>query len=217
MLRGIIFDMNGVIVDDERIHQESWKQLCQKYGFQLSEDEFKYKVFGHTEADTFTYLFKQQFTLKELDKLSAERVEIVINIIKPKLAFVDGLLHLLQDLRAHKVPIAIATNSRRPYTNFIIDNLKIREFFKFIVTAEEIDKGKPDPEIYLRAAKGLSIDPKNCIAIEDSLSGIKSAQAAGMKVIAISTTHTTEELGMADEIINSFDDISFEKLDSRML
>lgn len=212
MFQAIIFDMNGVIINDERIHQESWRQLCQKYGFHLTEEEFKHSVFGRTEADTFTYLFHRQLSPSELEEYSAERVKIAISIFKPKLALTEGLLSFLQDLHTHGIPLAIATSSRKPYTDFILDGLNIRQFFKQVVTAEEIFKGKPDPEIYLLAAKRLQIDPSKCIVFEDSLSGIKSAQAAGMKVIGITTTHPAEELDIVDKIINSFIDISVNDL-----
>lgn len=212
MFQAVVFDMNGVIVNDERIHQESWRRLCAKYGFQLTEDEFKHHVFGRTEADTLAYLFHKELTSEELNQYSKERVEIAIQLFRPSLALTDGLLAFLEELHAHTIPLAIATSARRPYTNFILDGLDIRKFFQFVVTAEEITHGKPDPEIYLAAAKGIQVPPKDCVAFEDSLSGIKSAKAAGMKVIGITTTHTAEELSMADKIIASFKEMSVKNL-----
>lgn len=208
MFQAVIFDMNGVIVNDERIHQESWRQLCQKYGFDLTEDEFKHNIFGRTEADTLTYLFHKQLTPEDIEKYSAERIKIAISIFKPKLALTEGLLQFLQKLQADNIPLAIATSSRKPYTNFILGGLNIRHFFKQVITAEEISKGKPDPLIYLLAARKLSINPKNCVVFEDTISGIKSAHSAGMKVIGITTTHTAEELNIADKIIDSFKNIN---------
>ncbi|OGI18154.1 MAG: hypothetical protein A3J06_04450 [Candidatus Moranbacteria bacterium RIFCSPLOWO2_02_FULL_48_19] len=212
MFQAIVFDMNGVIIDDERIHQEAWRQWCQKYGFRLTEDEFKHNVFGRTEADIFSSLFHRQLSSDELEKYSAERVGIAIFLFKSKVALTEGLLEFFHELKAHNIPFAVATSARKPYTDFILDGLNIRQFFKKIVTAEEISKGKPDPEIYLLTAKKLLINPIHCVAFEDSLSGIKSAQAAGMKVIGITTTHTAEELGGADKVIDSFKYISIEDL-----
>jgi len=212
MFQAVIFDMNGVIIDDERIHQESWRQLCHKYDFHLTEDEFKHNVFGRTEADTFAYLFHKQLTPEELERYSSERVEIAISIFKPKLALAEGLLQFLQELHVCNVPLAIATSARKPYTNFVLDGLNIRQFFKQVVTAEEVSKSKPNPAIYLMTAKKLSVDPKSCIVFEDLLSGIKSAQAAGMKVIGITTTHVAEELNIADKIIDSFKHINVDDL-----
>ncbi len=196
--------MNGVIIDDERIHQESWRQLCKKYKVELTEEAFKNRVFGRTEKETLEYLFDYKLTSEEVAKYSNERVEIAIEIFKPQLALTDGLLKFLQELKDKNMLVAIATSSRIPYTNFILDNLDLRKFFHQIVTAENITNGKPDPEIYLLAAKRLGIEPQYCVVFEDTISGIKSGQAAGMKVVAIATTHNKEELAIADKVISSF-------------
>ena len=204
MNKAVIFDMNGVIIDDERIHQESWRQLCKKYKVELTEEAFKNRVFGRTEKETLEYLFDYKLTSEEVAKYSNERVEIAIEIFKPQLALTDGLLKFLQELKDKNMLVAIATSSRIPYTNFILDNLDLRKFFHQIVTAENITNGKPDPEIYLLAAKRLGIEPQYCVVFEDTISGIKSGQAAGMKVVAIATTHNKEELAIADKVISSF-------------
>lgn len=210
--KAIIFDMNGVIINDERVHQQSWKEFCQKYKFSLSEDDFKNKVFGRTEADTLTYLFNKKLTDNEISNYSDERVKTAIDIFKPQLKLNDGLLNLLIDLKNNDIPIAIATGSRTVYTNFIIDGLKIKEYFKQITTAQEVFKGKPDPEIYLLTANKLNVDPKDCIVFEDSISGIKAAKSANMKVVAITTTHQRDELLIADKVIDSFTEITVKEL-----
>jgi len=212
MFKAVIFDMNGVIVNDERIHQESWRQLCNKYGLHLTEDEFKNQIFGRTEKDTLKYIFDRELTEKELADYSDERVKIAISIFQPQMALADGLLALLYELDNSQLPTAIATSSRQQYTDFILDNLKIRHFFQEIVTAEDITHGKPSPEIYFLAAKRLDIDPKFCVVFEDTLSGIKSVQSAGMKVVAITTTHTKSELISADNVVNSFTEVSVQFL-----
>ncbi len=204
--------MNGVIINDERIHQESWRQLSKKYDFHLTEQDFTEHVFGKTEKDTFAYLFGKELTPAELEKHSAERVEIAIDLFTPQLALTDGLEDFLKELEKNSIPIAIATSARRTYTNFILDGLNIRHYFQKVVTSEDVTRGKPDPEIYLLAAKELGASPQNCIVFEDSLSGIKSGKAAGMKVIAITTTHKREELSSADKIIDSFSELSLTDL-----
>jgi len=205
--------MNGVIVNDERIHQESWRQLSKKYGFKLSEEQFKHDVFGHTEVDTLDYLFKRHLSPEEQQPYLDERVKIAIDLYKPQIALPNGLLEFFNLLEQNSIPVAIATSARIPYTNFVLDSLKIRHFFTHIVTSEEIKRSKPDPEIYLLAAQKLGIDSQLCIAIEDSLSGIKSAQAAGIYVIGITSTHTREELDLANLVIDSFTELSLEKLE----
>lgn len=212
MPRAFIFDMNGVIVNDERIHQASWRQLCQKYGLNLTEEQFTHHVFGRTEKDTLNYLFKKELTDQELAPYLAERVELAIELYKPEIALTQGLADFLNDLQANQIPTAIATSARWPYVNFVLDTLHIRQYFQAVVTAEDVIKGKPDPEIYLKAAKQLGVDPADCVVIEDSVSGIKAAQAAGMSVVGITTTHQAAELALAEKIVGSFSELSVQNL-----
>lgn len=213
MKSALIFDMNGVIVDDERFHQASWRQLCKEHGFVLSEDQFKHNVFGRTERDTLNYLFQKQMTDVELAPYLEERVKIAIELYKPEICLTEGLEIFLKDLKEHQIPTAIATSARWPYTNFVLDTLKIRNYFQAIVTADDIQNGKPNPEIYLKAAEKIGVNPKLSIAVEDSVSGIRAAKAAGMYVIGITTTHVRKELELADMVINSFKEIDVELLE----
>lgn len=212
MAIAVIFDMNGVIINDERIHQESWKQICKVHNIQLQEEEFKHNVFGRTEKEIFEYLFKRKITEDELETYSNERVDTAISIFKPQLKIASGLDDLLESLQEKNIPMAIATSSRGRYTDFILDGLNIRKYFKVIVCAQDITNGKPDPEIYLKTAEKLGIPTTSCIVFEDTISGIKSAQAAGMKVIAIASTHAKGELGIADKVIDSFNEVNVEAL-----
>lgn len=214
MFKAVIFDMNGVIINDERIHQESWRQYCQKHGFSLTEEEFKQKVFGRTEKEILEYLYKREITPEELQKDSDERVALSIQIFEPQLKIMDGLDTLLENLYQQNIPLAIATSSRNKYLNFILDGLNIRKYFKVIVTAQDITKGKPDPEIYVKAAEQLGINPQDCIVFEDTISGITSAKAAGMKVIGVATTHSKEELESASTVIHTFNEVTTEMLNT---
>lgn len=204
--------MNGVIIDDEQIHQETWRQLGKKYNLNLTEEEFQNNISGRTEKDVFVYLLGKELTPRELAERSAERVKIAIDIFKPQLALAKGLLSFLESLRGNNIPIAVATSARRPYTDFILDGLEIRKYFQKIVTAEDVTKGKPDPEMYLLAAKQIDVKPTDCVVFEDSVSGIKAGKAAGMKVIAITTTYTGDELVLADKVIDSFDGVTISDL-----
>jgi beta-phosphoglucomutase len=208
MLQAVVFDMNGVIVNDERFHQEAWRRYVEKHSIKLTEDDFKHFIFGRTEKEVFEYLFKKEMTPEEVAQNSDERVDIAIELFKPHLAPTKGLIDFLQTLQTAHIKIGLATSSRKRYLNFILDGLRLRQYFQVIVTAEDITKGKPDPEIYTKTVQRLGAEPHHSIAIEDSLSGIKSAQAAGMKVVAITTTHTAEELSIANKIVGSFVDIS---------
>jgi HAD superfamily hydrolase (TIGR01509 family) len=212
MFKAVIFDMNGVIISDELVHHEAMRQYCKKHGLKIKEDELESKVFGRTEKDIFEYIYGRPIMPEELEKYSNERVDNAIAIYKPHLKLNAGLDILLKDLHDNNIPMAVATNARNRYFNFIMGGLGIRKYFKVAVTAQDIIKGKPDPEIYLKAAKLLEVSPSDCLVFEDTATGIKSAKAADMKVIAITTTYSKKELSQADKIIDSFNEIGIECL-----
>lgn len=212
MIKAIIFDMNGVIVNDERIHQEAWKEWCALHGFTLTEEQFSEFVFGRTEKDVFSMLHKREISKEELEQFSNERVDVAIRIFQPKLEANPGFLSFVQYLVSHNMKLAIATSSRNRYSNFIVDSLNLRQYFPVIITAEDITNGKPDPQIYQMAASRLNVDPTECLVFEDTHSGIQSAKNANMKVVAIATTHKAEELTDADIVIPSFEVLDYTQL-----
>lgn len=214
MMKAVIFDMNGVIINDESYHTQSWKAFCKKHGFKLSPQEINEKVMGKRDQDTLKYLFKQKLSSRQINTYSDEREKIVMPLVKRSLQLADGLRKLLDELKQADIPLAIATGSRKGYANFIVANFHLRNYFRHIITAEDITKGKPDPEIYLKAALLLQIKPEDILVFEDSLAGISAAKRAGMKIVGITTTYNQEELSLADKVINSFEEISVHDLNS---
>lgn len=212
MLKAVIFDLNGVVIDDEKIHQKAWRQFCEKNGLNLTKDDYKQKVFGKTAKDTLKHLYNNQLTEEELNQLASERIDIAIELIKNKLKLPNGLRELLLLLNKNKISLAIATSSRKKYVDFVINETKIRKYFKLILTAQDVIIGKPHPEIYLKTAEKLEVYPNDCVVFEDSISGIMAAKKAGMKVIAITTTHAKTELGEADRVISSFIEVDYSML-----
>ncbi|HUB93484.1 MAG TPA: HAD family phosphatase [Verrucomicrobiae bacterium] len=214
MIKAVIFDMNGVIIDDEQFHREAWRRYCKRHGFRLTEDDFKHHVFGTTEKDTFQFLYGRSLSDAEVESFSNERVDEVIELVKSRATVPPGLKDLIEDITSAGMKLGIATSARRRYFNFVMDQLKLREYFSAVLTAQDVHKGKPDPEIYVGCAKRLQVDPRECVVIEDTISGIKSGQAADMKVIAITTTHPKDELTIADLIVSSFKELSIERIEN---
>jgi beta-phosphoglucomutase-like phosphatase (HAD superfamily) len=205
-MRAVIFDMNGVIINDERFHQQSWRVLIDRYPdkFKLpTEEEFKHNVFGRSERATLQYLLGLDVSQAELESFSEERVAIVKELFNPPV-IADGLGELMIKFKRQNLPIGVATGSRPNYADHILDRLDIRQHIGCMVTADDIKKSKPDPEIYLKTAELLGVPPKECLVFEDTISGIRAGQAAGMHVIAIASTHRADELTLADEVVRSF-------------
>jgi beta-phosphoglucomutase len=128
--------------------------------------------------------------------------------IKP----IHGLIDFLEVLEKAKVPKAIATSGIVPNINFMFEHIPIKNYFYSVIDSTQIAQGKPHPEIFLKAAISVNAVPSDCVAFEDSVAGIKSAKAAGMKVVALTTTHTAEDMKDADLIIKDYTEISLTKL-----
>ncbi len=212
MMKAVIFDLNGVIVNDEKFCQEAWRIYAPKNNLVITEDDFKNHITGSTNKEIFKYLYKRDLPREEFEKRSNDYLDIVINLFKEHLKPADGMVNLL-DLLNNRFDLAVASSAYPRYFNYIIDGLNLRKYFKVLLNAFDIEKAKPDPEIYLKAASLLQVQPKDCLVFEDTLLGIRSAKAAGMKVVAIASTFKRDELGQADKIIDSFTGLTFQDLE----
>ncbi|OGK24848.1 hypothetical protein A3D76_07000 [Candidatus Roizmanbacteria bacterium RIFCSPHIGHO2_02_FULL_37_9b] len=125
---------------------------------------------------------------------------------------VPGILNFLKKLKKAKIRAALATSSRRETTDLFLDTLKLREYFNSITTSDDVTKAKPDPEIYLKAAKNLRVKPADSVVFEDSYSGIEAAKRAGMKVVLVTTSLTKKEISNVDLSIKDFTKISISDL-----
>jgi beta-phosphoglucomutase len=206
----VIFDMDGVLVENSYYHDLTWKMICDKYGSNKSAEEI-ISIFGGTNK-----LFVKQLLNKhdpeEINAIAMEKEELYRQVYKQHIKLPNGLKEFLDDLKKNKIPLAVATSAPKENLDFVLDTLNIRNYFEAIVDESFVNKGKPDPEIYKITARKLNMDPGNCIVIEDSIYGIQAALAAGMKVVAITTTFNESKLKNANKIIKSFNDINIEKL-----
>lgn len=193
-MNAVIFDMNGVIIDDMPFHKPAWQEFAQTLGRQIEDEEFNTVLNGRTNRETLEYLLQRPISESESKKLEFEKEEIYRARYLPYRALLPGLKEFLEELKSKSIPCAVATSAPTENVEFILDGLDIRRFFSRVVDASQISKGKPDPEIYLKAAARLEIAPEECIVFEDSLHGISAARSAGMKVIGLTTTHTSKEL-----------------------
>jgi len=210
----VIFDLDGVIVDNNAFHRDAWISVASAHGFNLSVDDFNKHVSGRSNPDAIAYLFGSSVG-KELVEKVAEEKEVTFRwMSREHIVPMNGLMGFLNLLRESKIPCAIGTSAPAENVKIIMDKLKLRDYFKAIVDATQFTRGKPDPEIYLKTAAKIGAEPEQCIVFEDSLAGIMAAKAAGMSVIAITTTHPREELGSADYVIDDFTQVEISLLNS---
>ncbi|CAA9223063.1 MAG: hypothetical protein AVDCRST_MAG56-549 [uncultured Cytophagales bacterium] len=204
----VIFDMDGVVVDNIPYHFDAWRQFAARYGLALSDDELTRYVNGRVAKEVLEYLFKKELTAEEVHRYTEEKEDVYRDLYRPHLKPTAGLLPFLEMLRTGGIPTAVATSA--PYSNidFTLGGTGTRPYFREIVDARHVKRGKPDPEIYLQAADRLGMAPPRCIVIEDALLGVQAGLGAGMKVIGITTTHTPAELSNTHLVITDFRELS---------
>ncbi|MEO9144085.1 MAG: HAD family phosphatase [Ginsengibacter sp.] len=202
--QAVIFDLDGTLLDNNPYHLKSWLEYLKNIGRHISEEEYNKNINGRTNKDVIEYIYERKLSEEEILKYSLEKEAVYRKIYEPFIKPVKGLLDFLEMLKDKNIPMAIATSGIQPNIDFMFQNVPIQKYFKAVVNSSHITKGKPDPEIYLKTASLLNVLPKNCLVFEDAVVGIKSAKAAGMKVIAIATTQTREELSIADMIVDDY-------------
>lgn len=207
----VVFDMDGVIVDTNPTHKIAIQQFCARYGFDLSEEELRTKVYGRTNRDWITNLFGT-LTEEQLEAYGFEKEQLFRELYAPIIEPVKGLVTFLELLKTNNIPRSIATSAPRANVDFILNATGIGHYFDLILDERVVSRGKPDPEIYIKSAKALNLPNAQCIVIEDSLSGVAAAKASGSKVIGITTTHSEEELKNTDLTIRDFDDLNMNQL-----
>lgn len=213
MIRGAIFDMDGVLVDSVDYHIRAWKQLGDELGWHFEEQEIR-RIFGRRDREMLAELSRHPLPTRELHKRAARKEKIYRDLIAPELKPVAGLPEFLGDLKGRGIRTAVGTSGPQENVDLVLDGLDIRRYFDVIVFGLEVARSKPAPDIFLLAAERLHLDPGECVVFEDSPSGIEAAVKAGCTCIGVATTHTKEKLGEtpAHRIIVDFTEIAADSL-----
>jgi beta-phosphoglucomutase len=210
--RAVLFDMDGVIVDNLPYHVEAWLLFCERNSIPLTKEIFYKELNGMNSKDTFEWFYKKEMTRAEVEVLEEEKELLYREFYAEHRKPAEGLLTFLNELRSRGIKTALATSAGPGNIDFIVDGLGIRDQFDVIIGGAEVTKGKPDPEIYLKAAALVGVAPEDCWVIEDSLQGIASGLAAGARVVGITTSHTAQELAhtqvIAPHFIGLYDQIA---------
>ena len=212
----VIFDMDGVIVDNMEYHKKAWDIFLKKYAPDVELEEFS-KHFGKVNKDLLKIVFKREVSPGEEARFGEEKEAIYREIYSDHIVPTAGLVDFLITLRKNKVKTAVATAAPRINMDFVFEKTGLRKYFDVLIAASEVMRGKPDPEIYLKAAEKLNCPPKHCLVFEDSMPGIQAAQNAGMRVIALATSHPAERLQSAEWVVKDFTKISFNSVRDYLL
>jgi beta-phosphoglucomutase len=209
---GILFDMDGVIVDSLHYHVEASIIFAQKHGFNITRNEVREKYFGRRNQDWMPELFGESLTIDQIHGLADEKEAYFRKIYEKDMKPLDGLIDFLEEMKMNNVPIAVASSAPGENVRFILEKTGIAGYFDAALDESFVTKGKPEPEIYIKAAEAINLPPERCIVIEDSAVGIEAGRRSGAKVIGITTTHNRENLPPADLMIDSFKELDFMKI-----
>jgi beta-phosphoglucomutase len=202
-----IFDMDGVIIHSNPFHKIALHQFCEKYGYHLTEDQLRNKIYGRTNKQWITNLFERDIPPAEMHQLAEEKEGIFRELYKNDIKAVDGLEIFLKKMDAQKIHRAIGTSAPRSNVDFTLSKTNLESYFPTILDDTFVENGKPHPEIYIKCAAALGFAPAHCIVFEDSLSGVEAGKASGAKVVGVATTHTHEELAGTDFVIDDFQNL----------
>ncbi|NLJ98185.1 MAG: HAD family hydrolase [Tissierellia bacterium] len=210
-MKAIIFDMDGVIVDSEPLHFELERGLLEELGGHISPEEHNNFV-GTTDYymwSTFKKQFNIELSVEEMIHIKKER--FIENI--HKLELVDHFKELLLTLYNENYLLGLASSNNRKAVNMIVEKFDLDKYLQFIISGEEVTKGKPNPEIFLTAAKKMNVHPSQCLVIEDATNGVEAAKAAGMKCIGFQNPNSgNQDLSGADLVIDSLQNLTLEAM-----
>ena len=208
-IQAVIFDLDGTLIDNNSFHLRSWQEYLKNNKMDISEEAFRKNINGRTNKDAIEYIYGRKMSEEESWKYTLEKEAVYRKLYAPHIRPVKGLPELLETIDELHIPMAIATSGIQVNIDFMFSYLPIKKYFQVVVNSAHIARGKPDPEIYLKTAEQLCIPAQDCLVFEDAAVGVTAARSACMKVIAVTTTQTKEELSDADMIIENYDDENF--------
>jgi HAD superfamily hydrolase (TIGR01509 family) len=191
-LQHVIFDCDGVLVDSEPLSMRADVAILKRFGIVMSEDLAHRKFVGKTFQAMLEMMTEEHGIVFPPDT-SATKDAMVEDLYRKELKAVEGVAEVLQQLKSRGLSMSVGSNSPRSRVALAIQLTGITDFFDRIVTYEDVRYGKPEPDIFLHAAKLAGVTPAHCIVIEDSITGVTAAVAAGMRVIGFSGTHHEPE------------------------
>lgn len=193
-INAVIFDMNGTMIDDMAFHVTAWSDILNNdLHAGLSEAEVRKQMYGKNGEVLDRIFGKGHFNQEESDRLSIEKEKRYQLVYKPHLKLIEGLQVYLRYLQSIEIPVAMGTAAIPFNIDFVLDNLHIRNYFSVIVSADDVQHSKPDPETFLKAASLMNIAPEHCVVFEDAPKGVEAAERAGMQAVVLTTMHNRNE------------------------
>lgn len=206
---GVIFDMDGVLIDSYQPHFVSWQETAAQYGLQLTEEQFR-ETFGQTSGSIIRQLWGDgclsEEEISDFDRIKEGRYR---ELVESDLPLMTGGAELVAALAAEEIPVAIGSSGPPENVRLVVEKLGGDRVFRAFVTGKDVRRGKPDPQVFLMAAQKLGLEPARCVVIEDAPVGIEAARRAGMKSVGLqSPAPRARNLGAADLVVDSLQELS---------
>jgi HAD superfamily hydrolase (TIGR01509 family) len=210
-LQAVIFDMDGVIVDSEPRHEKAFLDVFRELGYADKHGMHFPDYYGRSDLTLWADFIAKHNPSQPLQELAARKQERFLQLIRAEQPLFDGLPELVEKL-AVRYALAVASGSQHPVIDAVLEFRQLRRFFSVVVSSTDVPRGKPAPDIFLRAAELLGVAPAACGVVEDSTAGVDAALAAGMQVFAITNTYSATALARATRVVRTYAEIEEELL-----
>jgi HAD superfamily hydrolase (TIGR01509 family) len=211
--RALVFDLDGVLLDSEQVWNEAKERLVRERGGRWREEAPR-TMMGMSSLEWSRYLHDELGVPLEPDAISDEVVRRLEGVYRDRLPLIDGAAEAVERLAAG-VPLGLASSSNREIIDLFLELSGLGPCFAVTVSSEEVERGKPAPDVYLEVVRRLGADPADSVAVEDSENGIRAARAAGMRVVAVPNPHYPPDpaaLAEADDVVGSLHDLTVERV-----
>jgi HAD superfamily hydrolase (TIGR01509 family) len=185
----VAFDLDGLMINTEELYRESGSRVLQRRGRSPRAGVFQ-AMMGRPNPDALQVMIDAYQLTDSIDQLRHETDVEMRQLIAERLAPMPGLITLLEDLGRARIPKAVTTSATKAYLDIVCERLTLAHHFQFALTAEDVSRGKPDPEIYVKAAERFGVHPAALVVLEDSVNGCRAALAAGARTVAVPSVHT---------------------------
>lgn len=204
---GVIFDMDGVLVDSYAPHLESWRALAAEIGASVSNEQFDH-TFGRTSREIIRMLFGEHRTADEVRRLDERKEAIYRDLVRGRVPEMPGAAPFVRALHAEGWRLAIGSSGPAENVALVAHELRLDQYLQARVTGADVTRGKPDPQVFLLAAEKLHLSPDRCVVVEDAPVGIEAARRAGCKAVALTSTHPRSAFADADRVVDALAELS---------
>ena len=205
---GAIFDMDGVLVDSADAHFKSWRELGLELGVEITRAQFA-ETFGRQNRDIIPLRFGV-YDDRRIRELAAKKEELYRGLVRERPPIVPGAVELVTALAQRGVRLAVGSSGPQENIDLILAAMGVAGAIEVVVSADQVQRGKPDPQVFALACEGLGLAPHRCVVVEDAPAGVEAAKRAGCRCIAVMVHHSREALARADLVVLRLNDLKAE-------